>query len=263
MLEYIKKVRWRGIVLFIAVILPASYFIKVFLNKPKSENIALPEVKIVNTIIQLDNETNKKLKKLDLLLETVKTSDDTIVRLKLKLAIKELDSVFFNKSNELNNIANNNVDSIVKVLNKKIDEINNIQNNIRTVKEDYEYRTDLYQSLILFIVAIIGFFGYSNFKDIEEKAKNIAEGKAEERVKSFTDEKISEIVSGIAEDQVNKVIQDIAENRFNEISKKYDNKLDLLIKEKLDSIEGIENDEIVNLKAEINVLKRRISVLEE
>lgn len=267
MFDFLKTIKWepRNFILFIAVILTAMYFFKVFSHKPVSENINLPEIKIVNTTIQLDNETNNKLKSLELLLETVKTKNDSATKLKLKYSIKDLDSIFFNKSKELNNISKNNVDSIVKTLNNKIAKINDVQNTISNIKEDYEYRTDLYQSLILFIVAIIGFFGYSNFKDIEVKSKQIAEEtaekKAEERVNEFTDEKISDIVSIKAEEKVGQVIQDIADKRFNEITKNYEDKLDKVINEKWDSYMQTENDDITNLKAEIKDLKRRISEL--
>lgn len=267
MLNFLKiiKSELRNFILLFAVILTAFYFFKVFSHKPVSENITLPEIKIVNTTIQLDNETNNKLKSLELLLETVKTKNDSAIKLKLKYTIKDLDSILFNKSKELNNISKNNVDSIVKILNNKIAKINEVQNTISNVKEDYEYRTDLYQSLILFIVAIIGFFGYSNFKDIEVKSKQIAEEtaekKAEERVNEFTDEKISDIVSIKAEEKVGQVIQDIADKRFNEITKNYEDKLDKVINEKWDSYMQTENDDITNLKAEIKDLKRRISEL--
>lgn len=268
--EIIKIISLRTIVLIIAIILTALYFVKVFNSKPISENIILPEVKIVNTTIQLDKETNSKLKSLDLLLEKINTKNDSVSKLRIKIAIKELDSLLYRKSNELNNMSKNNLDSIVNILNKKISEINNVQNTISNVKEDYEYRTDLYQSLILFIVAIIAFFGYSNFKDIEVKSKEIAERtaekraeeRAEERIIEFTDEKISDIVSSKAEEKVDQVIQEIAERKFNDISKNYEIKLDEVIREKLDSNVQSENDDITNLKAEIKKLKLRISDLE-
>lgn len=257
-MDKLKKIKLGSIVLLIGVVLTASYFVKVYLNKPISENISLPEVKIVNTTVQLDKETNKKINNLCLLLESQKVKNDSLTRLKVKNALIEFDSIFYDKSKVLNKIAKNNVDSIVKILNKKIDEVNNIQNNIRTVKEDYEYRTDLYQSLILFIAAIIGFFGYSNFKDIEVKSKEIAE----KRVNKYTDERITEIVTIKAEEHVKSSILDVTETEFEKLRKKFEIQLNDLLENKIKRDNAIESDQITNLKSEIKELKRRISELE-
>lgn len=261
--KIVRYISNRNIVLFLAVLVAGFYFYTVIVSLPRHEDIILPEVKIVNTNIQLDKETSDKLRNFELLLERAKYPKDSISLIRLKLSIQDLDETFFNKSKELNNIAKSNVDSIVTVLNKKISDINNVQNTISTVKEDYEYRTDLYQSLILFIVAIIGFFGYSNFKEIENKSKEIAKKSADKRILEYSEKKITEIVSQKAEEKVNEIVQGVAQTKFSEITKDYENQLDVLIKEKIESNVDTENIEITKLKAEIKALKEKIIDLEK
>ena len=148
-------------------------------------------------------------------------------------------------------------DNIFKV----VDSLNYvIQNYERMLESKYKYVIDQKEKddyllsaasiVIGIIVSILGFFGFKNFQSIEEKAKNIAEEKAEEYLKDNMKFSLSKVVDETylvqIKDTVTKSIED-------GIVKKLNNELD-----KLGQFEKTSN----NIGEQLKIIQYRLDRIE-
>jgi len=230
--------------------------------------------------LSLITKSCNKIKNENVYLDTIQVSKVNF----FEISKKKLDTSDIALSKELLKSLNQRTDSI----NSKIEQINSVSSDLREIQKENVENFRFYLTLIGFIFAIVGFFGFKSIFDTRQgaidraiieardtakiEAKEIA--KIEAKIASLTEartisQQVAEEVAEktaqkIAEIEANKFFSDTFQKLFNEWEQTYKSSIDDQFTEILDDINKLKRPEAYGIvDAEKDKLKKRLKEFEE
>lgn len=174
-----------------------------------------------------------------------------------EIPIKNVDTNYIVLSKDLIFNLNQKTDSI----NSKIEQINEVSSNLEKIQKENTESFIFYITLIGFIFAIVGFFGFKSIFDTRQAAieravfdaKLIAESKAKEiaelEAKKISGEKAKEVAEEISKTESQKTAK-------SEIKKYFDDKFDSEITNRLDKFYDNREERITKIEDNIDKIQR-------